>query len=234
MKSNCINAQWVGRAKCQVCEVRQLVLFSTLEPQKLDGVLYPIDNMRLAAGGVLYPRGAPGGHVFSLRSGFIKLVQELPNGSQRIVRLLKAGDVVGLEALLGDAYHHSAIALRDIDFCRIPVEVVQQLDQIEPALHQQLFKRWQRSVDQADQIITEFSTGPAEARVARFLIHIAEQGGHDAPILLSREDMGEVLGITTETASRVIADFKRRGLVQEEKGMCAGCDYVGLSKLAGS
>jgi CRP/FNR family transcriptional regulator, anaerobic regulatory protein len=232
MKSNCVNAEWLGRAKCQVCEVRQLVLFSELELQKLDGILHPIDNMHLPAGGVLYQRGAPGSHVFTLRTGFIKLIQELSNGSQRIVRLLKAGDVVGLEALLGDAYHHTAVALRDVDFCRIPAEVLQQLDHLDPRLHEQLFKRWQRSVDQADQIITEFSTGSAEARVARFLMHTADGGGHDAPMLLGREDMGELLGITTETASRVIAEFKRRGLVKEEKGICAGCDYAGLSKLA--
>lgn len=232
MKSNCINSQWIGKAKCHVCEVRQLVLFSGLESQKLDGILQQIDNMHLQSGGVLYHHDSTASHLFTIRSGFIKLAQQLPNGSQRIVRLLKVGDVLGLEALLGDSYHHTATALRDVDFCRIPVEVVQQLDREDPVLHQQLFKRWQRSVDQADQIITEFSTGSAEVRVARLLLHMACEGEKDGQMLLGREDMGEILGITTETASRVIADFKRRGLVREEKGLCSWCDLDRLCALS--
>ncbi|MBT9540888.1 Crp/Fnr family transcriptional regulator [Thiobacillus sp.] len=231
MKPNCTNIEWHGRAKCTACEVRNFALFSGLSSQELDSILRPIDNLHVPQHAVLYEEGASAFCVYTLRSGRIKLKVDLPNGGQRIVRLLRAGDVVGLETLVDDRYHHTAIALQDADVCRIPREVVTQLDQTNPGIHQALQQRWQRSVDQADHFIVALSTGPAEARMARLLITLDCTGEHPETIP-SREDMGALLGITTETASRIVAEFKRRGLIHADKSNEFVCDQTGLSKLA--
>lgn len=232
MKSNCTNTEWVGRAKCSVCQVRNMVLFSGLTEAELDGLLQPIDNLRAPAQSVLYQQDTPATHLYTVRSGLVKLTVDLPNGAHRIVRILRPGDVAGMEALLGGPYRHHASVLREADVCRIPVEVVRQLDQTNPSVHRALLERWQRAVDQADNFIAALSTGSAEARLARLLLGIAcEQDPHTA-FVLSREDMGALLGVTTETASRAMAEFKRRGLVREEKGNCVACDQQGLEAIA--
>ncbi|MGB9130649.1 MAG: Crp/Fnr family transcriptional regulator [Thiobacillus sp.] len=231
MKPNCTNVQWQGRAKCEVCEVRNYVLFSGLSPHELDTILKPIDNLHVPQHAVLYEQNAAAPSVYTVRSGLIKLRVNLPNGGQRIVRLLRPGDVAGLEALVGKRYHHNAIALQDADVCRIPREVIMHLDQTNQAVHQALLQRWQKSVDQADHFIAELSTGPAEARMARLLIMLGCTRKHPET-LPGREDMGALLGITTETASRIMADFKRRGLVNTEKGNDVVCDHAGLTQLA--
>lgn len=231
MKPNCTNVEWHGRAKCEVCEVRNYVLFSGLSPHELDTILKPIDNLHVPQHAVLYEQKAAAPSVYTVRSGLLKLKVDLPNGGQRIVRLLRPGDVAGLETLVGECYQHSAIALQDADVCRIPREVVMHLDQTSPAVHQALLLRWQRSVDQADHFITALSTGPAEARMARLLITLGCARGHPE-IIPGREDMGALLGITTETASRIMAEFKRRGLVNTEKSNEVVCDHAGLTQLA--
>lgn len=231
MKPNCTNIEWHGRAKCAVCEVRNFVLFSGLSAPELDSILQPIDNLHAPQHAVLYEQGAAAPYVYTIRSGLIKLKVDLPNGGQRIVRLLRPGDVAGLETLVGARYHHAAIALQDADVCRIPRDVVMKLDQTRPSVHQALLQRWQRSVDQADHFIVALSTGPAEARMARLLITLGCSGEH-AETMPSREDMGALLGITTETASRIMAGFKRRGLVHTDKGSDVVCDHAGLAQLA--
>ena len=231
MKPNCTNVQWQGRAKCEVCEVRNYVLFSGLSPHELDAILTPIDNLHVPQHAVLYEQKAAAPSVYTVRSGLIKLKVDLPNGGQRIVHLLRPGDVAGLEGLVGEPYHHSAIALQDADVCRIPREVVMHLDQTSPAVHQALLQRWQKSVDQADHFIAALSTGPAEARMARLLIMLGCTLKHPQS-MPGREDMGALLGITTETSSRIMADFKRRGLVHTEKGNDVVCDHAGLTQLA--
>ncbi|HHL45885.1 MAG TPA: helix-turn-helix domain-containing protein, partial [Gammaproteobacteria bacterium] len=50
--------------------------------------------------------------------------------------------------------------------------------------------------------------------------------------LFSREDMGAMLGLTTETASRTIADFKRRGLLAQTASNQYFCDIPNLEVLA--
>ena len=176
MEPNCTNPEWIGRAKCAVCDVRNFVLFSGLSMHELDTVLQPIDNLHVPQHAVLYEQGAAAPSVFTLRHGLIKLKVDLPNGGQRIVRLLRPGDVAGMETLVGERYHHTAIALQDADVCRIPREVVLQLDKTNPSVHQALQQRWQRSIDQADHFIVALSTGPAEARMARLLITLGCTG----------------------------------------------------------
>lgn len=230
MKTNCTDVEWVGRAKCAVCEVRNFVLFSDLTTHEMDAILQPIDNLHVPQHAVLYEQGKPAPNLFTVRSGLVKLKVDLPNGAQRIVRLLRPGDVAGMETLVGEPYHHTAIALQDADVCRIPREVVIRLDQTNPSVHQALMRRWQHLVDQADHFISSLSTGPAEARMARLLITL---GCDIRPETMpSREDMGALLGITTETASRIMAEFKRRGLVHVDKGSEVVCDHAGLTQLA--
>jgi CRP-like cAMP-binding protein len=231
MRPNCTNPQWVGRAKCAVCQVRNFVLFSGLSAHELDSILQPVDNLRVPQHAVLYEEGTAAPSVYTLRNGLLKLKVDLPSGGQRIVRLLRPGDVAGMETLVGERYHHTAVALQDTDVCRIPREVVMQLDQTNPSVHQALLQRWQKSVDQADHFIVALSTGPAEARMARLLITLGCTGDHPET-MPSREDMGALLGITTETASRTMAEFKRRGLVHADKGSDVVCDHSGLMQLA--
>ena len=60
----------------------------------------------------------------------------------------------------------------------------------------------------------ELGTGQARQRVARlFLILSPTQGG--IVKLFGHEDVGSLLGLTTETASRMIAGFKRKGIIRE-------------------
>ena len=231
MKPNCTNPEWIGRARCAVCEIRNSVLFSGLSGHELDTILQPIDNLHVPQHARLYEKDTAAPNVYTVRSGLIKLRVDLPNGCQRIVRLLRPGDVAGMETLVGERYHHTAIALQDSDVCRIPREVVLQLDKTNPSVHQALMQRWQHQLNQADHFITALSTGPAEARMARLLITL---GCTDTlpETMPSREDMGALLGITTETASRIMAEFKRRGLVQSDKGNFVVCNHIGLIQLA--
>ena len=172
--------------------------------------------------------------MYTVRSGLIKLRANLPDGGQRIVRLLGPGDLIGIKALVEDNYHHSAIVMQDADICRIPREIVGKLDQKFPEVHRALQQRGQHSVDLADHFITALSTGSAETRMSRLLVMLDSVATHSEFVLPSREDMGALLGITTETASRIVAEFKRRGLLHVNKGSYVGCDLSGLSQLAGS
>jgi CRP/FNR family transcriptional regulator len=232
MDRTAIQAAFLGNADCSRCAVRELVLFADLNAEDFHLIHRPIDDLHYPKEGLLYRQGDNGNALYTLRSGTIKLVQYAQDGTLRIVRLLRAGDVAGLEALLGRPYQHDAVALEPIRVCRLPVEVLQRLNQHTPRLHKQLMERWQRALAEADASLTELSTGPARARVARLLLRLASPEQLECA-LLGREDMGAMLGITTETASRTIAAFKREGLVQDSAPDRVRCDIDRLSAVAG-
>ena len=112
-------------------------------------------------------RGDEGSAIFTVRSGLVKLVQYLSDGTQRIVRLLRQGDTLGLEVLLDRNYEHTAITLQGAACCRIPRTIVQRLSEETPRLHRQLMLRWHQSVARADEWITKMSTGRRRGRGSR-------------------------------------------------------------------
>lgn len=231
--SYCTDASWLGRADCRHCDIRGTMLFSSLSEHELSGMLQPIDNLVLPTKATLYSEGVDGDAVYTIRRGLVRLVHYAPNGTRRIVRLLKAGSVSGMEILVGSHYHHSAEAVTDTDLCRIPAKVVAQLESRNPALHQALMVRWQNSVDEADSVITELSTGTAQARAARFLLQAACDEQRTASHHLSREDIAALLGLTVETVSRTFAEFKRSGWLTEN-GRRFQIDPVELGRIATS
>lgn len=125
-----------------------------------------------------------------------------------------------------------------VEVCRIPVSVVQALQRDTPRLHEQLIERWQRALADADTWLTELSTGTARVRVARLLLHFsaqAEGANEDTLIFLpTREDMGAMLGVTTESASKVTAEFKRQGWLVPESSQHARIDRAALAELTQS
>ncbi len=206
---------WEGLADCRSCAIRNSVLFSGLQESDFDSIHRPIDQVVFQTGAEIYSQDDPASSIMTIRSGLVKLTQYLPDGTQRIVRLLCNTDIVGLEAMVAPNYEHSAIALHETHICRIPVETVRDLSRSRVSLYDDLMRRWHRALSDADRWITEFGTGPAEARVARLLIWLSERNHGDHCELFGREDLGALLGLTTETVSRKMANFKRQGVIQE-------------------
>jgi CRP/FNR family transcriptional regulator len=168
-----------------------------------------------------------------VRTGALKLVQYLPEGSQRIVRLARATDVLGLEAILEAPYQHEAVVLQPTEVCRFPARVVKALGAENPRLHTELMSRWQRALSEADAWLTELSTGSARQRVARLLLRLVRDRESSECDLFGREDMGAMLGITTETTSRTIAEFKRQGLLVDFSANRFLLDIPNLHRVGG-
>jgi CRP/FNR family transcriptional regulator len=213
-KTVTLHSAWTGEADCKNCQLRNTVLFSGLEEDDFEKIHQPIDQYVMPPGSYLYRMGEKASHMYTVRSGSFKLVQYLPDGSQRIVRLARTSDITGLEALLDQDYQHDAIALQPSEVCKLPVPVIKKLSSENPNLHQELLNRWNRALTEADAWLTHLSTGSAKQRIARLLLHVFRNPDLSYP-LFSREDIGSMLAITTETSSRIIAEFKRKKLLIE-------------------
>ncbi len=214
-KTVSLHSAWTGEADCRNCQLRNTVLFSGLEENDFEKIHQPIDQYIIPPGGYLYRMGEKAHHMFTVRSGSFKLVQYLPDGSQRIVRLIRTTDLTGLEALLDQNYQHDCIALQPTEVCKLPVPVIKKLSKENPNLHQELLNRWNRALVEADAWLTHLSTGSAKQRIARLLLHMFGKNFDLSCQLFSREDIGSMLAITTETSSRIIAEFKRKGMLIE-------------------
>ena len=232
VKSVTLREAWSGEADCLNCSVRASALFAGLAERDFRQIHDPIDQFLLKPGTSLYRAGDQGDFMFTVRTGTLKLVQYLPDGSQRIVRIARPTDILGLEALVAAAYQHEAIALQTTEVCRFPTRLVRDLEKENLVLHQELMTRWQRALSEADAWLTELSTGSARQRVARLLLRLVRDRESCECQLFGREDMGAMLGITTETTSRTIAEFKRQSLLVETTANVFLLDIPNLRRIA--
>lgn len=211
--------EWQSRANCVGCSCRDMTLFGGLANEALQGIELPIDRFSMPPRTTLFRQGETGRYVYTVRSGLIKLVQKAPNGTPRIVGLLRNYAVAGLSTLVDNSYRHTAEVLLNAEVCRIPVPVVQELSCQHQAMQRHLLKLQQDSLDNAEQIITLLTTGTAPCRVAHCLINTLSDGAEEQCPALARDDMAALLSLTIETVSRTLAEFKRQGLVQEKQGV---------------
>jgi CRP-like cAMP-binding protein len=220
MKTTDITQAWNGADKCQQCPIRELVLFADLQREDFDLLHLPINDYKLKAGESLYQEQQSPKFVYTIRSGLIKLVHYLPDGSYRIVRLLHQGDLAGIEALNKSSYLHHAIALQETSVCRIPVEDIELLNNNSPHLYKQLTARWQKVQSDANVWLADLTMGSSKKRMANLLIYLSDHSNDEGYFYLpSREDIGALLAVTTETASRIVAEFKRLSLLQTKSHM---------------
>ncbi|TSE28146.1 Anaerobic regulatory protein [Tepidimonas thermarum] len=205
---------WRGTADCKSCGIRDMVLFADLNEEDFNLIHAPIDDLVYGAGQTLYREGESAFGVFTLRRGLIKLVRYTPDGRQRVLRVLRPGDVVGLEALATCRYDSEATALTEAALCRIPTDVIHRLAQNSPRLHWRLLQKWQQALKEADDWLAALNFGTARQRVASFILKMRHATDPAVVTLFSREDMGAMMDLKLETVSREINALVRAGAIE--------------------
>lgn len=162
-----------------------------------------------------YPHG-----IFCVNNGKIKIHQMGNEGREQIVRLAKEGDVVGYRSLLsGEPYNCSATALDDTSICFIPKNVFLDLIEKNKDLSMQIIQLLSKNLRQAENTILHLAQKSVRERMAEALLFLkeiygVEQDGETLTVSLSREEIATLVGTATETAIRLLSEFKSGKMVE--------------------
>jgi CRP-like cAMP-binding protein len=91
-----------------------------------------------------------------------------------------------------------------------------------------MMKRWQAALDDTDEWLTELCAGPARYRMLRLLLKLSEFSQGTEVWLPSRQEMSAMLDLTIETASRLVSQLKREGLLATPDQRHATLDMAAL------
>ncbi len=208
------------RLRCRNCTVKHSALFGQLSPAELDEIAPAVPELTLAPRDRFYDEGDEPNALFILRRGIVKRECTLADGSYRIVGLARRADVLGLESLLGSPTDHAAIALTRVSVCRVPMPVVRHVMARQEWMATRMIHHWHKALSRATDWLAHYSTGGGRQRLAYFLKDLHDWSLEEDPAdplveLPGREDLGAILGITKETASRLITDFRRRDILRD-------------------
>lgn len=174
-----------------------------------------------AAREVIYREGDDVDKVLVILSGMAKLLNYLPNGRARIVSLHNHHHWLGLEGLLDQPYEHTAVAVDNLEGVYISMNYLHLLERDNLRQYCQLLKQGYRHLAQADRCLADLSTGGIRSRVARLVDFLAklEFGESSKRVkLLTVHEMADMLGVTPESVSRILAEFKRNDILRKLNG----------------
>ncbi len=224
-----------GKDHCASCPMRPLSIFSSLDLDILKSVNFQPTVLTYEAGEPIYHEGESGKYAYTLRHGLIKLTKALRNGRNQIIRLHRQGDIFGLDSFAHISYNHDAIALTPVEVCKLSVDELHTLRKGSDAIDTALMERWVQSLRSSEDMMLELGAKKAPEKLASFLIRWCEgdEGTNDWQELpLSRGELGELMGLTLETVSRFLSDWKKRELISERNQRVRILDPEALKRIS--
>ena len=107
------------------------------------------------------------------------------------------------------------MACTTVEVCRIPRTLIDEFRATEPTIVMDLMKRWQRALDDSEEWLAELATGAARRRMLRLLLKLSEFADPTGNVWLPmRDEMGAMLDMTVETASRIVSALRREGVLE--------------------
>jgi CRP/FNR family transcriptional regulator len=206
---------------CSSCCLRSVCLPCDLQARDLDRFGEIATAKRRVARGVsLFHGGDAFESLHAIRSGAFKTVGVSRQGDEKVTGFHLAGEMLGLEAISAGRYSYSAVALEDSEVCAIPFAALEKMALALPALQHKLFRVLSGDISRDQGLMLLLGSMAAEQRLAAFLLSLSrryERLGF-APnrfmLRMTREEIGNYLGLTLETVSRLLSRFQRDGLIR--------------------
>ncbi|WP_027169458.1 helix-turn-helix domain-containing protein [Mesorhizobium sp. WSM3224] len=160
-----------------------------------------------SAGTEIYAQGEKAGALYQVEFGAVRIYRLLADGRRQISAFHLAGETFGFAA---DATHHffaEAINATGVRVFRTPSGT---------DMSRQLLPLALRGLTRAQEHLLVLGCQNAIERVAAFLVEMSErQGGlRQVELPMSRNDIGDYLGLTIETVSRVFTRLKEKGVIR--------------------
>jgi CRP/FNR family transcriptional regulator len=196
------------------------------------------DRIRIRKGQVLYRQGDTLTSVYAIRSGTMKSHTSTEDGRVHVTAFHLQGDLLGLDSLDERRYASDATALEDTDVCVIPMDNLSLMIARAPSLHNQLLRMTSREVKKDQAMMLTLGSMNAEERLAAFLLSLSERlsargySGSEFYLRMTREDIGNHLGIKLETVSRLLSKLTDQKLINVRYRHVKLLDQAGLKALS--
>ena len=204
--------------KREQCIIRQFNSLKSLTKDELLRISGCKTTKIIKRGEIIFNEGDMLNGVFCVKDGICKLSKLSANGKDQIVKLVIKGDLLGQHSLVSDERSNlQAVALNDMEVCFIPkAEIINDLKK-NPAFTYDVLQNMALDLREADDIIVNMAQKTVRKRMAEVLTNIHSNYGVNQDgtlsVILSREDLASLVGTATESAIRVLSQFKKEGLI---------------------
>jgi CRP/FNR family transcriptional regulator, cyclic AMP receptor protein len=210
----------------RVSLLEQAPLFSVLRGEDMRDLSAKFHAVRYRKGEVIFREGEPAERLFLIDHGRVKLSIASPTGQELLVAVLGRGQIFGELAVVDRGNREmDARAMEDARLFTLATDVFWSMIEGRPALARRLLELMGRRLRRADQAAQDLVFFDGATRLARKLLELAEEhgeandeGGIVITSRVTQEEMAQMIGVSRESANRLIASFAGRGWIEWNDG----------------
>ena len=223
-------------SKCEQCIVRQFNSLKALTKEELMRVSACKTTQIVKKGDNIFEEGDSLNGIYCIRDGVCKLTKLSENGKDQVVKLALKGGMIGQRSLVsGEPSNLTATAVNDMQVCFVPKsEIIQDL-QKNPNFSMDVLKNMAKDLKNSDDQLVDMAQKTVKQRLANTLVYIHQKFGSDENgflvLTLSREDYASIVGTVTESAIRILSQFKKQGLISTKGKQIKIEDETGLLRV---
>jgi len=219
--------------------LRRTTIFRQLSPEDRQHLAGVASVRRTEKGATLFSEGDPSDELFTIVSGRVKVFKTTARGTDVILEIFGPGDPVGAVAVYESRpYPASAVTLEPTMCLVVPRQAFFALLESHPTMIRGLLIGLTHRLVELTNRLAELSGGRIEARLARFFLKLATDMGQPRsdgtliPLVLSRQEIADMIGTTIETSIRIMSRWGKQDLVRTEKDGFLIVDRQALEAIA--
>lgn len=224
---------------CSNCNLNQLCLPFSLNNEELNRLDDLIERKKpYQKNQYLFEAKQPLGALYAVRSGSFKSFLIDENGTEQITGFHLPGDIIGFDGISDKTYKTYAQALETSMVCEIPFNTIDNLSSTMPSLRQQVQRLMSNEISADQSMFMLLSKKTAEQRICTFLVSLSKRfdernlSAANFRLTMTRAEIGNYLGLTVETVSRIISKLQKRELINLDGKFVEILSLDGLKQLA--
>lgn len=206
--------------RCQNCSFAHLCIPVSLNKDEMESLDDIINRKRpLHKNDELTAPGQAFTSLFAVRSGSFKSYITSTDGEQQITGFHLPGDIVGFDGVDSEKYQSYTVALETSMVCELPYEKLDEMSAQFPSLRKQMLRLMSNEIQNDHDMMMLLNRRTAEERLTHFIIQLSERfsdrgfSAHEFHLTMTRSEIGNYLGLTVETVSRLLSRFQKESLI---------------------
>ena len=227
------------QVNCGNCRLNSICLPLALESDDIEQLDNIIQRSKpLQKNQHLYREGDEFQSVYAVRSGTLKAYKTTDDGREQVTGFYFPGEILGMDGISNNTHASSAKSLETAAICEIPFSSLEKLSAIMPSLQRHFFQLMSREITEDQQLITLLSKNSADERVASLMLSISTRNARrklsatQFRLPMSRVDIGNYLGLTVETVSRVFSRMQKMDILRVDNKEIEILDIESLRSMA--
>lgn len=220
---------------CQSCSFSHLCLPVSLNKTELDSLDDIIERKKpLHKHDKLVKAGDKFNSLYAVRAGSFKSFVSSKDGEEQIIGFHFPGDIIGFDALRENAHQSYTQVLETAMVCELPYETLDKMAVQFPKLRHQIMSFMSAEIKQDHDLMMLLNKRTAEERLIYFLAHLSKRfedrgfSPRQFNLSMTRNEIGNYLGLTVETISRLLTRFQKEGIIKVDGKLITILDFEAM------